>query len=39
MDEPASRLVRIAQELRYLRWARWVVLALVGFVALKVWFC
>ena len=39
MPDPESRLARIAQELRYIRRALWVVLALVGFVAIKVWFC
>jgi len=39
MQDPEHRLTRLAQELRYIRWAIWVVLALVGFIAIKVWSC
>jgi len=39
VHDPESRQARMAQELRYIRWALWMVLALGGFMAIKVWCC
>jgi len=36
MHDPEFRLARIASELTIIRWAIWVILALVGFIAVIV---